>query len=38
MNQQQIKFIWPIALVVITAFLMMIGIVGGFIDPKTLMI
>ena len=38
MNQQQIKFIWPIALVVITAFLMMIGIVGGFIDPKILMI
>ena len=38
MDQQQIKFIWPIALVVITAFLMMIGIVGGFIDPKILMI
>ena len=38
MNQQQLKFIWPVALVVITAFLMMIGIVGGFIDPKILMI
>ena len=38
MDQNQIKFIWPVALVVITAFLMMIGIVGGFIDPKILMI
>lgn len=38
MDQLQLKFIWPIALIVILAFLMMIGIIVGIIDPKTLMI
>ncbi len=37
MDQLQLKFIWPVALVVFAAFLMMIGIIGGFIDPKILM-
>ncbi len=38
MDQFQLRFIWPIALVVLAAFVMMIGILGGFIDPKSLMI
>ena len=38
MDQFQLRFIWPVALIVIAAFVMMIGIIGGFIDPKSLMI
>ncbi|KGG13406.1 hypothetical protein EV10_0442 [Prochlorococcus marinus str. SS51] len=38
MDQLQFKFIWPVALIVLAAFLMMIGIIAGFIDPKSLMI
>ena len=38
MDQLQLKFIWPVAVIVIAAFLMMIGILGGFIDTKILMI
>ena len=38
MDQLQLKFIWPVALIVMAAFLMMIGIISGLIDPKTLMI
>ena len=38
MDQFQIRFIWPVVLIVIAAFLIMIGVIGGFIDPKSLMI
>ena len=38
MDQVQLRFIWPVVLIVIVAFVMMIGIIGGFIDPKSLMI
>ncbi len=38
MDKLQLKFIWPVALIIIAAFVMMIGVIGGFIDPKTLMI
>ena len=38
MDQFQLRFIWPFALIVIVTFVMMIGIIGGFIDPKSLMI
>ncbi len=38
MDKVQFKFIWPVALIVLSAFLMMIGIILGFIDPKSLMI
>ena len=38
MDRLQFKFIWPVAVIVIAAFLMMVGIIAGLIDPKTLMI
>ncbi len=38
MDPLQLKFIWPIALIVLVAFAMMIGVIGGFIDPHSLMI
>ncbi len=38
MDQFQLRFIWPVVLIVIAAFIMMIGVIVGFIDPKSLMI
>ncbi len=38
MDQLKLRFIWPVAIIVIAAFMMMIGVIGGFIDPKSLMI
>ncbi len=38
MDQLKLRFIWPVAIIVIAAFAMMIGVIGGFIDPKSLMI
>ncbi len=38
MNQLQRKFLWPIALIIIATFIMMIAIIGGFINPEALMI
>ena len=38
MDQFQLRFIWPVVLIVVAAFVMMIGVIGGFIDPKLLMI
>ncbi len=33
----QFKFILPVAVIVITVFIIMIGIIAGLIDPKILM-
>ncbi|KGG16118.1 hypothetical protein EV06_0827 [Prochlorococcus sp. MIT 0602] len=38
MDRLQLKFLWPVVLIVIAAFVMMIGVIGGFIDPTSLMV
>tara|TARA_B100000029_G_scaffold370620_1_gene364466 strand:- start:44 stop:160 length:117 start_codon:yes stop_codon:yes gene_type:complete len=38
MMGSQWKIIWPGALVVISIFLVVVGIIAGWIDPKILMI
>ena len=35
---EQLKFIWPAALIVVGVFVVVIGIATGLIDPEALMI